>query len=91
MREGPLRDRVHHHYVELACIVRGASATTVNRRLDTPSLWSAYSPASSRAHLELETYPRTRTLGPRCSFAGGDSTGKALRQTMASPIALIAL
>jgi hypothetical protein len=43
-----------HHYVEFACIVRGASATTVIVGSTPPSLWSRYSPALERAISSFE-------------------------------------
>lgn len=38
-----------HHYVEVACIVRGATATTVIVGATPPSLWARMSPAIERA------------------------------------------
>ena len=38
-----------HHYTELACIVRGATATTVIVGATTPELWDRFSPTLERA------------------------------------------
>jgi hypothetical protein len=38
-----------HHYVEVACIVRGATATTVIVGATPPSLWARMSPAIEQA------------------------------------------
>ncbi len=38
-----------HHYVEVACIVRGPSATTVIVGAAPPELWGRFSPAIERA------------------------------------------
>ena len=38
-----------HHYREIACIVRGPSATTVIVGATPPDLWNRYSPALERA------------------------------------------
>jgi hypothetical protein len=38
-----------HHYVEVACIVRGADATTVIVGAAPPELWNRFSPVIERA------------------------------------------
>ncbi len=38
-----------HHYVEVACIVRGPAATTVIVGAAPPTLWSRFSPVIERA------------------------------------------
>ena len=37
------------HYVEIACIVRGRTATTVIVGAAPPSLWNRYSPVIERS------------------------------------------
>jgi hypothetical protein len=44
-----------HHYVEVACIVRGTAATTVIVGAAPPSLWNRFSPSLERAISSFET------------------------------------
>ena len=43
------RTESDHHYVEIACIVRGPAATTVIVGAAPPELWSRFSPAIETA------------------------------------------